>query len=432
MLTTVAFLLTLALLFLVTCLSLFEMSLTRISKVTVRRLQERSNAHAVEQLKKLVENRLEGLVSVYVGIQVCMVTFAILLTGYLHILYQSYAIALPAAVSIMFSVVVIFRQLIPRLFTFKKPERVLFLLLPVYEVLKPALNLLAYPLSSGLRLFRQLNLDEETEKTEEHMEEEIQAYIDVGKEQGLLEKGDEQLIQSVFEFGDKMAGDIMTPRTEMVIVDIDASLDKVKAIMIETKYSRLPVFRDHVENIVGMVYLKDVIDVWDDPSVNVTIQKLLRPIEFVPETKRLAELLADLQHKASHIAVVVDEYGGVAGLVTIEDILEEITGEIHDEDEAADIVQILQDKDGNYLVPGRIPIQQVEEMFHLDLVDVEHATIAGYVTSVFGRVPKRGEHCELQGLRFEVKEADRRRIHKLLVRRSTLASEESASRQAAE
>ena len=432
MLTTVAFLLTLTLLFLVTGLSLFEMSLTRISKVTVRRLQERSNARAVEQLKVLVENRLEGLVSVYVGIQLCMVTFAILVTGYLHRLYQSYAIALPAAVGIMFMVVVIFRQLIPRVFTFKKPERVLFLLLPVYEVLKPALNLLAYPLSSGLRLFQQFNVENESPKTEEHIEEEIQAYIDVGKEQGLLETGDEQLIQSVFEFGDKVAGDIMTPRTEMVTVNIDASLDMLKAIMIETKYSRLPVFREHVENIVGMVYLKDVIDVWDDPSVTLTLEKLLRPIEFVPETKRLAELLSDLQHKASHIAIVVDEYGGVAGLVTIEDILEEITGEIHDEDEAADIVQILQDKDGNYLVPGRIPIQQVEEMFHLDLRDVEHATIAGYVTSVFGRVPKRGEHCELQGLRFEVKEADRRRIHKLLVRRSTVAPEDSASRQAAE
>ena len=425
---------------------------------------------------------MEVLVSVYVGVQLCMVTFAILVTGYLHRLYQSYAIALPAAVGIMFMVVVIFRQLIPRVFTFKKPERVLFLLLPVYEVLKPALNLLAYPLSSSLRLFQQFNVENEAPKTEEHIEEEItqrlhdhrlldpkglgrnpfwlRLIIESGAfdgnkgqilniavqtlmvrewdEKPSVERSwrrvlprDEQLIQSVFEFGDKVAGDIMTPRTEIVTVNIDASLDRLKAIMIETKYSRLPVFREHVENIVGMVYLKDVIDVWDDPSVTLTLEKLLRPIEFVPETKRLAELLSDLQHKASHIAIVVDEYGGVAGLVTIEDILEEITGEIHDEDEAADIVQILQDKDGNYLVPGRIPIQQVEEMFHLDLRDVEHATIAGYVTSVFGRVPKRGEHCELQGLRFEVKEADRRRIHKLLVRRSTVASEDSPSRQAA-
>jgi len=283
-----------------------------------------------------------------------------------------------------------------------------------------------------LRLFRQFNIDEDSEKTEENIEEEIQAYIDVGKEQGLVEKGDEHLIQSVFEFGDKVAGNIMTPRTEMVSVDISASLDKVKATMIETKYSRLPVFRDHVENVVGMVYLKDVIDVWDDPSAAVTLQKLLRPIDFVPETKRLAELLSDLQHKSSHIAIVVDEYGGVAGLVTIEDILEEITGEIHDEDEAADILQILQDKDGNYLVPGRIPIQQVEEMFHLNLGEVDHATIAGYVTSVFGRVPKRGEHFDLQGLRFEVKETDRRRIHKLLVRRSAIGSEDSGSHHAQE
>jgi putative hemolysin len=419
MLTTAAFLLTLILLFLITYLSLFEMSLTRTSKVTVRRLQEKSSTKQVAQLKALVENRLEGLVSIYVGIQVCMVTFAILMTGYLHSQFHSYAKALPSAVGVMFLVVVIFRQLIPRMFTYKKPERVLLVLLPLHDILKPALNLLAYPLSSSLRLFQQLNVQEEPEKTEEHIEEEIQAYIDVGKEQGLLEKGDEHLIQSVFEFGDKVAGDIMTPRTEMVAIDINASMEKLKSVMVETKYSRLPVYRDHVENIVGMVYLKDVIDVWDDPSQALTIQKLLRPIQFVPETKRVTELLSDLQHKASHIAVVVDEYGGVAGLVSIEDILEEITGEIHDEDEAAEIVQILQDKEGNYLIPGSIPIQQVEELFQIDLENVENSTIAGYVTSVFGRVPKRGESCDLQGLRFEVKEADRRRIYKLLVRRST-------------
>jgi CBS domain containing-hemolysin-like protein len=157
----------------VTLLSVFEMSLSRISKVTLRRLVEKHKSKRLEQLKALADNRIESLVSVYVGIQVCMVGFAILITGYLHNRFQSYAAAMPAAFGIMFAVVVIFRQLIPRLFTVRKPERVLLPLIPLYNLIKPLLGVLAYPLSSTLRLFSQLNSQDELEKTDEHIEEEF-------------------------------------------------------------------------------------------------------------------------------------------------------------------------------------------------------------------------------------------------------------------
>jgi putative hemolysin len=379
-------------------------------------LLEKHKSKPLQQLKALADNRLESLISVYVGIQVCIVGFAILTTGYLHHRLQSYATALPAAFGIMFSVVVVFRQLIPRIFTLKKPERILLPMVPVYELLKPVLTVLAYPLSSTLRLFNQLNKDEE-EKSDEHLEEEIQAFIDVGREEGILEKDQGPLIQSALEFGDKVAGDIMTPRTEIVAIDITASLARLKELMTHTKYSRIPVYRDHAENIVGMVYVKDVLDIWDNPKPSLTLEHLMRPIQFVPETKRVAELLAELQHKAAHMAMVMDEYGGLAGLVTIEDILEEIAGEIHDEDEIGEMDQITRDKEGRYLIPGSIPIERVEKLFSIDLNHAESSTIAGLLNSAFGRVPRRGERCELEGILFEVRDADRSKIYKLSARR---------------
>lgn len=426
MMTTGVVLSTLLFLSIVTFLSVFEMSLSRISKVTVRRLFEKNKSKPFEQLKTLVDNRLEVLISFYVGIQVCMVAFAILVTGYLHNELQSYSKALPAAFGIMFLVVVVFRQLIPRVFTFKKPERVLLPLVPVYNFIRPALNVISYPLSSTLRLFAQLNSQDEVEKTEKHIEEEIQAFIDVGKDEGILEKDEGKMIQSVVEFGDKVAGDIMTPRTEMVTIGIGSSPEEIKKLMVQTKYSRIPVYRDHVENIVGVFYLKDLLDIWDSSSANLNLEKMVRPIQFFPETKRVSELLTELQQQASHMAVVVDEFGGVAGLVTIEDILEEIAGEIHDEDEIGEMMQLTQDKDGRYLVPGSLPIQQVEELFGIELKSEENSTIAGLMNSFFGRVPRKGERYEHQGLQFEVKDADRRKVYKLLVSKTVPKQEERA------
>ena len=207
----------------------------------------------------------------------------------------------------------------------------------------------------------------------------------------------------------------MTPRTEMVTIEIASSLTKLKKLMTETKYSRIPVYRDQVENIEGFVYLKDLVDIWDTPAGMQSLEKLVRPILFVPETKKVAELLKELQRKASHMAIVVDEFGGVAGLVTIEDILEEIAGEIHDEDEIGEMMQISRDAKGHYVIPGNTSIREVEDLFGVTLYSAENSTIAGFINSVLGRVPRKGEKYQHQGLEFEVKEADRRRIHKLLV-----------------
>ena len=402
------------LLALLTALAVFEQSLSRVSKVSVRRLLERNRSKAVEQLKQLVDKRLECLVSVYVGIQLCTVFLAIIITAYLHSCFQSYSQALAAAFGIMFLIVVLFRQLIPRLIGYRNPERIVLVLIPIYNLIRPGLAALSYPLSSTLRLLDHRRVPDDAEKSEERQEEERQAFLDVGKEEGLFKKEEEQLFQSVVEFGDTIAGDVMTPRTDMVTIEVTASLLRLKQLMKETKYSRIPVYRGQAENIVGFVYLKDVIDIWDKPAQASTIDRLIRPILFVPETKSVAELLKELQRNASHMAIIVDEFGGVAGLVTIEDILEEIAGEIHDEDEAAEMVQISKDADDRYLLPGKTDIHKVEELFGIALQNGENTTIGGFISSFLGRVPRKGEKFIHNGVQFEIKEADRRKIHHLL------------------
>ena len=295
------------------------------------------------------------------------------------------------------------------------PEQVLQPLIPIHQFLRPTLSLIAYPLSSTLKLFGQFNPHEE--KTDEHLEEGIQAFINVGKEEGILKKEEEQLVQSAVEFGDKVAREIMTPRTEMVTIAIRSSLTSLKKLMTETKYSRIPVYRDQMEDIEGFVYLKDLIDIWDQTSQGQTIESLVRPIHFVPETKRVAELLKELQRKASHIAIVVDEFGGVSGLVTMEDLLEEIAGEIHDEDEIGEMAQFSKDANGSYLIPGNTSIRRVEELFTIHMDSEANSTISGHISSALGRVPGKGEKYDYHGLCFEVKEADHRRIQMLLVSR---------------
>ncbi|MEW5976658.1 MAG: hemolysin family protein [Acidobacteriota bacterium] len=410
MITTIVVSAALVFLAVLTFLSLFEMSMSRTSKVWVRSFAEKNKSGRAEQLKELVDNRVESLISVYVGIQVCTVSIAIILTAYLHNRLQSYSRALPAAFGIMFLIVVVFRQLIPRIFTFRAPEKVLLRLIPLHKRLKPVLNVVAYPLSSTLRLVRRLGSQEQEKKSDELIAAEIQAFIDIGKEEGILEKEEEELIQSAVQFGDKVAGDIMTPRTDMVIIDVASSLGQLKALMKETKYSRIPVYRGQPENIEGFVYLKDIIDIWDTPQQLASLETLVRPIHFVPETKKVSELLQELQRQASHMAVVVDEFGGVAGFVTIEDIVEEIAGEIRDEDEAGEMNQILKDERGNYLIPGQTPIEEVESLLNIELKSEEHITIGGFIASQLGRVPRRGEKCDYQGAQFLIKEADRRKI----------------------
>jgi putative hemolysin len=323
---------------------------------------------------------------------------------------------------------VLFRQVIPRLLTAGNPERALLSLLPLYRPFYGALSLVVPSGQAAAgRQRREAAAAVHVTQTGTALPEEddddtqagdLQALIDVGAQEGILEEEEGELIQSIIEFGETRAVEVMTPRTDIVALPMTATVREARDTMIESKYSRLPVYREQIDNVEGIIYVRDLMAYLADGREDEGIEPLLRPAHFVPETKTVDELLEEMQKAHVQLALVIDEYGGLAGLVTVEDILEEIVGEIEDEDiEAEEIVEIVEGDEGYYDVLGSTEVGKVERLFGLEIEDDDFTTIAGLVISESGRVPQPGTRLTLRGLDVEVLEADERRVNRLRLRR---------------
>jgi CBS domain containing-hemolysin-like protein len=255
---------------------------------------------------------------------------------------------------------------------------------------------------------RQQNGAEEEEPTDA----EVQAYIDVGEEEGIIEASEGRLLQSIVDFGDRLAHEIMTPRIDVQAFDARRPLAEIARIFSESKYARIPIYEQSIDQITGFVHVKDVLDAIlkheDRP-----VAELARPPYFVSETKKVSELLREFQIENLQIAVVVDEYGGTAGIITNEDIIEEIVGEIGDEheDEEATIIQL----DDGLLVSGLLRVETLEEKVDAELSGDDYETVAGMIFTTLGRVPATGTIVKRNGFCFEVERADRRRIYRVKV-----------------
>jgi CBS domain containing-hemolysin-like protein len=234
------------------------------------------------------------------------------------------------------------------------------------------------------------------------------------------------MIETMVEFSDTRAAEIMTPRTEMSAIDINSTVKDARTLIIEEKYSRLPVYRESIDNIEGIIYVRDLLQAWADGKEDQPLGEILRDAFFVPETITASELLKRFQQNHIQIAIVIDEYGGVAGLVTVEDVIEEIVGEIEDEDTGPEeIVEIIEGEDGYYDVLGSTEIYNIERLFDIELEDEEYTTIAGLVVTEAGYVPKPAEKLELHGLDIEILKADEKKIQMLRLRKLTEAIDEA-------
>ncbi len=244
------------------------------------------------------------------------------------------------------------------------------------------------------------------------------------EEPGLIESDERRLLQSIVDFGDTLVREVMTPRPDMVAIRADATLDDLRALFREQEYSRIPIFNENLDNILGFAFVKDLIRLADSTAGAVRLASdmpsLIRPATFVPETKRVPELLKEFQRKRVQIAIVVDEYGGTAGLVTIEDLLEEIVGEIRDEYDV-ETEPIVDEGNGTFVFSAKVNIAEVRERLGVEIEPEGFETVGGYVLTRVGRVPSVGEHFEIDGLEVEVLEAERRRIHKVRMRRGEAA-----------
>ena len=315
-----------------------------------------------------------------------------------------------AAVAIVL-IIVIFNRLLPYVLFIRTRGDWLARLIPILKVLVWAALPLTIVLGFSMSVASLADAKEPEEP--EHPSEAVDALLEAGTEEGIFEESDRELIQSVVEFGDKIVREVMTARPDMVAVSAATTVEQLTDLLQKEPHSRIPVYDPDLDHIQGIVFAQDVLQVRDEDARTQTVARLMRPVQFVPEMKKVSQLLREMQRDKIQMAIAIDEYGGVAGLVTLEDMLEEIVGDISGEHEER--ANIVRESDTSYVLPGATELDKLEEIFHARIVDVEATTVGGLVSEIAGRIPHRGESVEYEHLRFEVLESTDRRIERLRV-----------------
>jgi CBS domain containing-hemolysin-like protein len=370
----------------------------------------------IDSFEQLVEPRLgvgreRASLSMAILTQLTMASIAMIVgfTVFRERAWDVYAV-LEAGLTLIL-IIIIFNRLLPFVFFsrtsgrwlahFALPLRLLiYLILPITLVLGFCQSVAALTREHG-------------DQAPETPAEAVDALIEAGQEEGILQEGDRDLIQSVVEFSGKTVRDAMKPRPEMVAVPVNATVEQVIELLKTKPFSRIPVYEGSIHNIKGILYTQDLLQVRDSEAHTRTVDTLMRrDVHFVPESKLVSDLLREMQRSNVRMAIVVDEYGGVAGLVTIEDLVEEIVGEIGDEHEKAEVVR---ENEHSYVVPGNMDVDRLDELFGIRPEGRESSTIAGLVSELAGRIPKRGEVIEDDGLKFEVLDSTDRKVERVRI-----------------
>jgi len=326
---------------------------------------------------------------------------------------------LPVIVAGVAGFVIVCELLLPLLIVASDPERVLELLLPTFA---PVARILK-PFTRSMAAKRPSQALTPTESDEEATEV-AKAYIDTAEQEGIIQGEERQLLRSIVDFGDTLVRKVMTPRPDIVAVKDDATIGTVRALFREQEYSRFPVYRDSLDNISGFIFIKDL---WGLPPTALEdqpIKPLVRPLVVVPETKQVSELLKQFQRQQTQCAIVVDEYGGTAGLVTLEDLLEEIVGEIRDEYDV-ESEPIVDEGRGRFVFSGKVNIDEVAQRLDVEIEREGFETVGGFLMHHIGRVPQVGEKFDIEDVTVEVLDAERRRINRVrMCKRSARPSQE--------
>jgi putative hemolysin len=324
------------------------------------------------------------------------------------------------AVAASWSSMIVFAYIVPQYLYRGTSGRWLIGFVPLLKVLVLAIR----PLTAFLGFMQSLSeLGEKNEPKQESttQEEHIEALITAGTEEGIIEEEDRKLIHSVVAFGNKTVREVMTPRPTMVTIAADALLEDLRQLVIHEQFSRIPVYEGTIDDIIGFVHVRDMFELDYVERAQRTVRELVRPIRFVPETKAVNDLLREMQADGNHIAIVIDEYGNTAGLVTMEDMVEEIVGEIRDEHEPGHDVQ--PDTEGGYIVSGSFDVDHLQDLLDFRATtDTESTTVGGLVTEWMGRVPEVGDTIERDGIRIEVLAANDLRVDQVRISKAEPAT----------
>jgi len=407
-------------------LATIDTAFARLSDVSLRRLagdaEDANNETTATLLRNILENRPRFRFVLSSAIQILLIGFTVVLTLLLKLLAPSDTQLLVLALAVALLSTVLVRQILPRLLVNKNTDRKLLFLLPVIRPLYMAANAIGVPFVPSPSLKERHRLDttvapDAADDAEADAADDFQALMEVGEAEGIIEESEREMIETMVELSETRAGEIMTPRTEICALPITATIRDARDLIIDQKYSRIPVYRDSVDNIEGILYVRDLLAALPDGNESGQVAEIMRPPFFVPETKTASELLKSMQQNHLQIAIVIDEYGGVAGVVTVEDILEEIVGEIEDEDiEDEEIIEIIEGAEGYWDVLGSTEIEKIERLFDIEIEDVEFTTIAGMVVTEAGYVPKVGDKLTIRGLDIEVLKADEKKLTLLRLR----------------
>lgn len=386
--------------------SLFHISLALSSKISISRLLE-------DKDKKYRQRILDIYDELKIAIEFIRILFLIAFLVYIYMVFPRLRFWPLWLFLISLGIYVVTFDILPRLISLRYRDRIIASFLPSFRI--------PYILSKPLLLLSKAKTfaKEQEEEQRETSEEEIQALIEEAKEEGIIEKEEGVLLKSVVEFGDTVAKEIMTPRVEMICIRKDSTIGKLRDLVIKEKHSRIPVYKDRVDNIEGVILAKDLLEYSDEVHKASSIEPLIRPVHFVPESMKVSELLKELQNRREKLAIVVDEHGGVSGLVTMEDLMEEIVGEIQDEYDHEE-VQFIEEGPFDYIVLGDTEVEELEDLFDIDFAQDEYITVSGLITHSLGRLPYKGEKLELKGLLLEILEVDQKRIKKLRITKAPM------------
>lgn len=403
-----------------------EMAIVSLNRNRIRMLCEEGNKKAI-LLEKLIEEPTKLLSTIQVGITLAsFFSSASAATGISTVLAKrfedmnvpySHNIALILTTIVLSYVTLVFGELYPKRIALQNSEKIaMFSVKPIIYVSKitlPFVKFLAFSTNILLKITGMHGKDLE----EKVSKEEIRSLVEVGQEHGVINEIEKEMINSIFEFDDTLADAIMTPRTEVYLIDIENPLEEYLDELLEEKYSRVPVYEGDIDNIIGVLYMKDfMVEAYRCGFKNVDIKKLLQPPYFVPEKKNIDELFKELQATKKHMAILIDEYGGFSGIATIEDIIEEVMGNIEDEhdDSEPEIHKIDED---TFIVNGMINIDDLNESLKLHLDSEDYDTLSGFLVDIIGRIPNENEEriIEYEDIVFKIEEVTEKRISKVKI-----------------
>ena len=385
-----------------------ETALTTVNKIRIRTLAEAGNQSAV-WVMKLGEDQGRMLSAILIGNNVVNLSASSMLTVLATEVFGSRAAG--AATGILTLLILIFGEITPKTIATLEAEKnalrfghIIYVLMVLMTPVIVAVNWMSFG------VLKALNVDP-SKRGDDMTEDELRTIVEVGHEKGVIESEEKEMINNVFDLGDSVATDIMVPRIDMTFININAGFDELLQVFREERYTRLPVYEETTDNVVGIINIKDMLLIEDREHFSIA-DHLRQPL-YTFESKKLSELMVEMRQTSNNIVIVLDEYGATAGLITLEDILEEIVGDIRDEYDEDEEDELIQLSDGQYLVEGAMKLDDLNHKLNLELTSEDYDSVGGWVIDRLEHLPAQGEEVEWEGGRLVVEQVEKNRIDKI-------------------